>query len=79
MGNLNAFQALIQEAIGDEAVQHVADRCGVPRWILDDLFRRGSVPRDRYLQGIADGLALDYDDLVLAAHARPAQTKAATA
>ena len=83
MADLNPFQQYIQDGIGEGAVGRVATHCGIDRWILDDLFRKGTVPRDEALTKICDGLGLDKATAVLLIHGleahAPPKRKVATA
>ena len=57
MGNV---AEIIFTAIGEESTVGVAERWGVPRWVLDDLKRnRTRVPSTRYLLRIVQGLEQD--------------------
>ena len=68
MKALTPFQELIRSALGEEAVEQAAKRCDVPRWVFDDLFRRGSIPRSTYFDRICAGLGIDKRKAALAAH-----------
>ena len=68
MDKLTPFQLMVQRAIGDEAIEHIARRCNLAgRWVIDDLFRKGTIPRKDF-DKLCDGLGLDKRDALLLAH-----------
>jgi hypothetical protein len=68
MGSLTPFQRVVQSALGEEKIEHAAKRCGIPRHVIDDLFRKASVPRAKYFDKLCDGLGIDKRQAALAAH-----------
>ncbi|KKL91033.1 hypothetical protein LCGC14_1898760 [marine sediment metagenome] len=68
MASLTPFQRLVQEALGDEPIEHAAKRCGFPRWVIDEIFRKGTTPRNGYFDQLCRGLGIDKRKAALAAH-----------
>ena len=68
MGSLTLFQRVVQQALGEERVEHAARRCKIPRHVIDDVFRRNSIPRAAYFDKLCDGLGIDKRQAALAAH-----------
>lgn len=65
---LTPFQLMVHRAIGDEPIERVAKRCKLAgRWVIDDLFRKGTIPRKDF-EKLCDGLGLDKRDALLIAH-----------
>ncbi len=78
MKEMNAFQRMVSDAIGDEQIEQVAKRCDLSgRWVIDDLFHKGTIPRKDFTK-LCAGLGLDSRRALLVAHGLEASPAVAT-